>query len=72
MSQSKTGKLTHDNTVAAADGTMQSVVNAAGTTQAQANTAAIVYYRAVLASCVTNSLDVGPPIFALKTLGATV
>jgi hypothetical protein len=71
MSQSRTGKTSHDLAVAAADGTMQSAVNAA-TTQAQANPAAIVYYRAVLASCITNSLDVGPPIFALKTLGAAV
>ena len=71
MSQSKTGIVTHDTTVGLADGVQQSAVTAA-TTQATANTAAIVYYRAVLASCKTNGLDQGPPIFALKVLGATV
>jgi hypothetical protein len=71
MSLSKTGKLTHDNTVATADSVMQSAI-AVATTQAQENTAAIVFYRAVLASCVSNGLDQGPFIFAIQSLGKTV
>jgi hypothetical protein len=46
---------------------------AAASTQATMRTATIAfYYRSVLASGVANGLDVGPFIFALKNLGATV
>jgi hypothetical protein len=69
---SPTGNKTHDATVIAAESVRQGVVNVAGTTQAQANTATIVYYRACLASKITNSLDCGSEIGALKSLGATV
>jgi hypothetical protein len=35
------------------------------------NAVAAADYRAVLASCITNSLDQGQPIFALQCLRAT-
>jgi hypothetical protein len=71
MSLSKTGKTTHDNTVSAADSTLQTAV-AVATTQAQVSAACLVYYRAVLASAITNGLDQGPFIFAIQNLGKTV
>jgi hypothetical protein len=69
---SPTGNKTHDATVLAAEAVRQGVVNVAGVSQATANTATIVYYRAVLASKITNGLDCGSEIAALKSLGATV
>ena len=66
----KTGVKAHDDVVLAAESTLQSAI-AAASTQAAMRTFTITYYRAVLASCTTNSLDQGPPIFA-RTLGATV
>jgi len=55
-----------------AEGARQAAVNVAGVSQATANTATIAFYRSAVASGVANSLDVGPFIFALKNLGATV
>jgi hypothetical protein len=69
---SPTGNKTHDATVLSAEAVRQGVINVAGVSQATANTATIVYYRAVLASKITNSLDAGSEIGALKSLGATV
>jgi hypothetical protein len=69
---SKSGNSTHDATIVSAESTRQSAVSAAGTTQAQANTATIAFYRSAVSSAVANGLDAGPFIFALKTLGATV
>jgi hypothetical protein len=69
---SPTGNKNHDATVLLAQGTLQSVVSVAGVSQATANTATIAFYRSAVASGVANGLDVGPFIFALKTLGATV
>jgi hypothetical protein len=70
MSLSKSGNKTHDDAVNAAEGTLQSAI-AVASTQAIMRTATITFYRAVLASCVTNSLDQGPSIFALQSLRAT-
>ena len=39
--------------------------------QATVNTATVTYYKAVLASKITNSLDCGSEIAALKSLGST-
>jgi hypothetical protein len=69
---SPTGNKTHDATVLAAESTRQGVINVAGVSQSTANTATIVYYRAVLASKIANGLDAGNEIGALKNLGATV
>jgi hypothetical protein len=68
----KTGNAAHDATVVSAESTRQAVVNVAGVSQATANTATIVFYRACLASKIAKSLDAGAEIFALKSLGATV
>jgi hypothetical protein len=67
-----TGNKTHDSTVLAAEAVRQGVVNVAGTSQATMNSATVTYYRAVLASKITNSLDPGNELIALKNLGATV
>ena len=69
---SKSGNATHDATIASAESVRQGSVNVAGVSQATANTATIAFYRSAVASGVANSLDVGPFIFALKNLGATV
>jgi hypothetical protein len=69
---SKTGNATHDNTMLAAESTRQSAVNAAGVSQATATAATVTFYRACLASKITNGLDCGSEIAALKSLGATV
>ena len=69
---SPTGNRNDDATVLAAEAVRQGVVNVAGLSQATANTATIVYYRAALASKITNALDAGSEIAALKNLGATV
>jgi hypothetical protein len=69
---SPTGNKTHDSTVATAESVRQAAVYAAGVSQATANIATIAFYRSAVASGVANSLDVGPFIFALKNLGATV
>jgi hypothetical protein len=67
MSMSKSGNASHDATIVAAESTRQSAV-AVASTQAAMNTATIAFYRSAVAS----GLDVGPFIFALKNLGATV
>jgi hypothetical protein len=69
---SKTGNKTHDDAVLAAESTRQAVVNVAGVSQATANTATITFYRACLASKITNGLDAGNELIALKNLGVTV
>ena len=66
-----TGNKTHDATVVAAQGTLQAVVNVAGVSQSAANVATIAYYRSLTASAVSNGLDAGPFIFAMRNLGAT-
>ena len=68
---SKTGNATHDSTMLAAESTRQSAV-AAAASQATVNTAQIVFYRACLASKITNGLDAGNELIALKNLGASV
>ena len=65
---SKSNNSTHDATVVAAEGVRQQAA-ATATTQAQQNTATIAFYRSVLASAISNNLDQGPFLFALKTLG---
>jgi hypothetical protein len=70
--KSKTGNATVDATMLTAESTRQSVVNVAGVSQATANTATIVYYRALLAANLAAGLDAGSEIAALKSLGATV
>ena len=69
---SPTGNKTHDATVLLALGTLQSVVNVAGVSQATVNSATVTFYRSALASAITNSLDQGPFIFAIQSLGKTV
>ena len=65
---SKSYNAVHDAAVIAAEGTRQAAV-AAASTQSAANTATIAFYRSLYASALANGLDVGPFIFALKTLG---
>ena len=48
------------------------VCNAAGVSQATASAAFVSFYRSVLASCISNGLDAGPPIAAITNLGKTV
>lgn len=69
MSQSKTGNVTHDTTVAAAEAARQSAARASGVSQATTKTAEITFYRACLASAKANSIDQGPFLHALWTLG---
>jgi hypothetical protein len=69
---SKTGNAAHDSTMLAAESTRQSAVNVAGVSQATANTATIVFYRACLATKIANGLDCGNELTALARLGATV
>ena len=71
MSLSRSGNTTFDNAVVSAESTLQGVTGLSTSTQAQETAAAIVFYRAVVASGVTNSIDVGPFIHALKNLGST-
>ena len=66
------GNKNHDATVVAATSTFQAAVNVAGVTQAQATTAAVAYYRSLLASAAANNLDQGVFIVALQNLRATV
>ena len=68
-----TGNSTVDATIQAAEATRQGVVNAAGCTQAAANTATIAFYQSVLAAKLAAGMDVGNEIFALQDqLGTTV
>ena len=60
-----TGNSTVDATIQAAEATRQGVVNAAGCTQAAANTATAVYYQAVLAAKLAAGMDVGNEIYAI-------
>ena len=62
-----TGNATVDATILTAEATRQGVVNAAGCTQAAANTATVTYYKAVMAAKLAASpaLDVGNEIFAI-------
>ena len=53
---SKTGNAAHDATMLAAESTRQSAVAAS---QATANSATVTFYRACLASKITNGLDAG-------------
>jgi hypothetical protein len=65
-------KAVHDSTVASAESVRQAATNVANVTQAQADAAAVVFYKAVLASAVANSLDPGPFIHALRNLRTQV
>ena len=68
-----TGNSTVDATILTAEATRQGVVNAAGVTQAAANTATIAYYRSVLAAKLSAGLDVGNEQRALTAqLGVTI
>ena len=68
-----TGNSTVDATIQAAEATRQGVVNAAGCTQAAANTATVTFYRSVLAAKLAAGLDVGNEQTALiDQLGVTV
>jgi hypothetical protein len=68
---SKTGNATHDSTMLAAESVRQGAM-VAGVSQATATAATVTFYRACLASKITNALDAGSEIAALKSLGATV
>jgi hypothetical protein len=68
---SKTFNAAHDATVLSAESTRQSAVNVAGVSQSTANTATIVFYRACVASKITNGLHAGNELIALKNLGVT-
>jgi hypothetical protein len=70
MSLSKSGKAVFDAAVAASESTLQGAVSVAST-QATANAAAVVFYRAALASAITNRLDQGVFIQALQQLRVT-
>jgi hypothetical protein len=69
--KSKTGNANVDATMLGAESVRQQSVSVA-TTQAQLNTAQVVFERAVLASKITNGLDPGNELIALRNLGATV
>lgn len=68
MSLVKTGKIVHDNSVAASEATLQSAVKTAST-QAAINSATVTHYRACLASAIKNGCGVEPFITALRSLG---
>jgi len=63
-----TGNSTVDATIQAAEATRQGVFNAAGCTQAAANAASVVFYKAVMAANLAASLalDVGNEIIAIQ------
>jgi hypothetical protein len=67
-----TGNKTHDAVVVSSELARQAVCNVSGASQSTQNAAYVTMYRALLASKITNSLDCGNEIFALKTLGASV
>lgn len=69
MASSKTGKVTHDETVATAEGSRQSACGVAGVSQATVRAAEQTYYRSALASARAQGVDPGPFIHALWTLG---
>jgi hypothetical protein len=70
MSQHDSYNIPHDTEVKRVEGLRQSAVRAAGVTQAQVITAEIAYYRAVLASAITNTgRNQGSAIHALWQLG---
>ena len=71
MSLSPSGNKPHDAAAAAAELTRQNSM-AGVTSQATANSVTTTYYRAILASKITNNLDVSNELIALKNLGATV
>ena len=68
---SKTGVKAHDDTVVATESTRQAAM-VAGVSQATASAAFVSFYRSVLASCISNGLNAGPPIAAITNLGKTV
>jgi hypothetical protein len=72
MSVIQTGKKLHDDAANISEGTRQSVVRAAGVTQAQVVAAEIAHYTAVVASsrANNNSADIAAPLAALRSLGA--
>ena len=60
-----TGNATVDATIWTAEATRQGAVSVA-TTQAQMNTAAINFYKSVLAAKLSAGLDCGNEIYALQ------
>jgi hypothetical protein len=71
MGTIQSGNKAHDSVVAVAEGARQTAVAAAGSNQAAVAASEIVFYRAVLASCLANnnSAGAGCAITALKSLG---
>jgi hypothetical protein len=55
----QTGNRTHDATCATAEMVRQVADSQPGATQASLNANSVTYFRAVIASCVTNGLDAG-------------
>ena len=68
MAATKTGNATHDAATQVAEVTRQAAV-AAATTQAQAKTADISFYRTCLASALANNCGATQFIRALQELG---
>jgi hypothetical protein len=64
----KSGNVTHDSNVLAAENTRQNAV-AAATTQSAAKTADIAFYRTAKASALANGIGVAQFTFALQQLG---
>lgn len=69
MSKSKTSKFTHDEEESRIEGVRQSAARSGGASQATVKTAEIAYYRACLASAITNGVERGVFIGALWELG---
>jgi hypothetical protein len=63
-----TGNATVDALIITAEDVRQAAVNAAGVSQATANTATITYYKSVMAAKLAASpaLDIGNEIFAIQ------
>jgi hypothetical protein len=68
MSIIQSNNLTHNATVAAAEGVRQAAV-AAAATQAAAIAAEITFYRVAVASALTNSVSPSEYLYALRALG---
>jgi hypothetical protein len=70
MSISMSSNLTHNATVAAAEGIRQTAV-AAASTQAAARTAEVTFHTACRTSALANGVSPTVHIYALKSLGQT-
>jgi hypothetical protein len=71
MSTIQSGNKVHDTVVAVAEGARQTAGAAAGSNQAAVTATEVIFYRAVLASCLANnnSVGTGSASTALKSLG---